>query len=407
MNISARGPSVCVIALLASLAIASPASDLVYAASVYWLPTSPSDWSATSSWSDSAVPTLSDSVYIVNGGTATISQPAETCSYITLGGAGNGAIKMLSGSLTEISIVFGEQIGNSSPGSFLQSGGTHTIATGLLLGNAGGATGTYILSAGSLAVANLDVGNAAPGNFSQSGGTCSISSELDEGVSPGSSGIYTLSGSGLLIANQEVIGDTTAGTLTQSGGTNSVAKGLVLGQNEGATGTYNLNGGLLIVGSGGLTVESGGSGSLNMNGGTLHSGTSFASNVPVSIGAGSNAVFDIGSGTMTLSAGLGGSGKLTKSGAGVLVLSSTNSFSGGTTVNSGTLRVLSPSSLLSGSSLTVGSSASSYFGSPTVPVETSIGLQEVPEPSSLALLGFCAIGIVGWLRLPRRFTVIA
>ena len=218
-----------------------------------------------------------------------------------------------------------------------------------------------------------------------------------------------MSGSGLLIASQEIVGDVTAGTVSQSGGTNSVSNGLVFGQNPGATGVYNLNGGLLnVYGSLNMRARTG-SGLLNMNGGTLHSGRArLQAACPSSIGPGSEcAVFDIGNGTLTLSAGLSGSGKLTKSGAGVLVLSGTNGFSGGTTVNSGTLRVLSSKSLLSGSNLTVGSSASSYFGSPTVPCSAPVGLQEVPEPSSLALLGFCAISIVVGLRLSRRSIDIA
>jgi fibronectin-binding autotransporter adhesin len=402
MNISVRGPSVLMLALVASLA-SKGAAD---AASVYWAATSSSDWSATASWSGSAVPTSADSAFVVNGGTATITQPGETCSRLTLGGAGSGTIKLNSGSLIVSNAVYEELIGNASAGSFMQSGGTHSIAHVLYLGNAGGAIGTYVLSGGSLAVPTVDVGNSGPGSFSQSGGTCSISSELDEGVSTGSSGTYTLSGSGLLAAWQEVIGDEANCSFTQSGGTNSVASGLVLGQNQGATGTYNLNGGLLIVsGTDGL-IAGEGIASLNMNGGTLHSGASLATGVPVVIGPGSNAVFDTGSGTLTLSAGLSGSGKLTKSGSGVLVLSGTNSYSGGTTVASGTLRVLSSNSLLGGSSLTVGSSASSYFASPIVPFDAPGSLQAVPEPSTMALFGLCAIGIAGWLRLSRRSSVI-
>ena len=404
MNISFRGQGVLLFSLLAGVAIGGLTSDIGSAANVYWLATSSSDWSATSSWSGSASPTSSDSTFIVNGGTATITQSGEVCSYLTIGGTGSGTIKMNSGSLMENNFVYGEQIGNASPGSFLQSGGTHSIAPSLLLGNLGGATGTYALSGGSLSAPTVDVGNSGPGIFTQSGGTCSITSELDEGLSPGS-GIYTLSGSGLLAANQEVIGDQSSGTFTQSGGTNMVANNLVLGQSQEASGIYNLNGGLLIV-SGSLTTVAG-SAAFNMNGGTLHSGTSFTNTVPVSIGAGSNAFFDTGSGTMTLSAGIGGSGKLIKSGAGVLVLSSTNSFSGGTTVNSGTLRVLSPNSLLSGSNLTVGPNAIAYFGNgPIVPQGDLGGLQEVPEPLSLTLFGFLAIGIACWLRLSRRPSVI-
>ncbi len=400
MNISLRGSIVLPLALV----FACFTGNVVKAGNTYFAVTSSSDWSVASSWSGTAIPTSSDFVYIVNGGTAAITQAGPVCSRLTLGGSGNGTIKMTSGSLIIIDPIYEEFIGNASPGNFVQSGGTHSVAHVLSLGNLGGATGTYSLSGGSLAVPTLDVGNSGPGIFTQSGGTCSISSELDVGISPGS-GTCTLSGSGLLVAVQEVIGDQDSGIFTQSGGTNTVSNKLVVGQNEGASGTYNLNGGLLIV-TGSLTT-SGGSAAFNMNGGTLQGGAYFTSTVPVSIGPGSNAYFDVGSGTMILSGGVNGGGKLTKSGAGVLVLSNTNNFSGGTVVNSGTLRVLSPYSLLSGSNLTVGPNAMTYFGSgPIVPQGDSGGLQEVPEPSSLALLGFWAVGIGGWLRRSRRSSVI-
>jgi autotransporter-associated beta strand protein len=401
MNSSVRGASVLALALVASLV-----AKVAPAANQSWVASSMGDWSVGSYWSGNLTPTGSDAAYIGNGGTATITQPGMTCSGLTLGGAGSGTIAMNGGFLSvgnATTSTYLESLGNAQPGNFIQSGGTHSIYLGLALGD-GTASGSYVLTGGSLAAPNINIGNNGSGSFTQSGGTCWISNQLDEGVSlDGGNGVYVLSGSGLLVARQEVIGDVTSGTFTQSGGTNSVSGGIVLGQGIGASGTYNLNGGLLSISSSrGLTAGTGGNAVFNMNGGTLHSGTSVAASVPISIGSGSNASFDTGSGTMTISAGINGSGKLTKTGTGALILSGTNTYSGGTVVTAGTLRVVNRNSLPSGSNLTIGTSASAYFGSPIVPDESLDGLVAVPEPSTLALFGFGAIGLVGWLLSSRR-----
>ena len=58
----------------------------------------------------------------------------------------------------------------------------------------------------------------------------------------------------------------------------------------------------------------------------------------------------------------GGSAALTLSGNGELILSGTDSYSGGTTVGGGTLDVLDSAALPDGSALTVGSGATLIFG---------------------------------------------
>jgi autotransporter-associated beta strand protein len=67
-----------------------------------------------------------------------------------------------------------------------------------------------------------------------------------------------------------------------------------------------------------------------------------------------NAVFDVDSGdTLTISGGVGGSGGVTKNGTGTLVLSGSNTFSGATVVNAGTLNAANASALGTSSTITV------------------------------------------------------
>ncbi len=59
--------------------------------------------------------------------------------------------------------------------------------------------------------------------------------------------------------------------------------------------------------------------------------------------------FDVGSGAATQSGALSGSGSIIKTGAGTLTLAATHPFSGGTTINAGTLAVSAVNQLGSGS----------------------------------------------------------
>jgi autotransporter-associated beta strand protein len=107
------------------------------------------------------------------------------------------------------------------------------------------------------------------------------------------------------------------------------------------------------------------------------------------------------SGSLTVSGNLsdGGLGKsLTLDGGGELILSGKNSYRGGTVVNDGTLVLTSNSSLLDGSSLTVGAGGTFIFNSLAAgsPVTPSASVVAVPEASTLMLLGVGVIGLLGW-----------
>jgi len=94
----------------------------------------------------------------------------------------------------------------------------------------------------------------------------------------------------------------------------------------------------------------------------------------------------------------GGSRSLTLSGDGQLILSGSNTYTGGTDVVGGTLVVTSNAALADGTSLTVGTGASAIFGGAAVPQTAAA----VPEPGTLMLLGAGAIVLLGYTWCHRR-----
>ena len=105
------------------------------------------------------------------------------------------------------------------------------------------------------------------------------------------------------------------------------------------TGATTVTGGTLSVAAD--TNLGATSSTLTLDGGTLQvTGTAFnstARNIALGSAGGSFDIADAGN-TFTLSQALGGTGSLTKLGSGTLVLSGANTYTGGTTINAGTLQ---------------------------------------------------------------------
>jgi hypothetical protein len=338
--------------LLASWSVAIPAA---LGASVYWQASS-GDWSLASNWSGS-LPSTSDAVYVVNGGTVTVSKPGERYGTLSLGsGAGSGTVQMTDGNLSS---VWNQNVGDSGTGTMNQFGGTNSVNT-LNIGYGVGGYGTYSLSgSGSLSTRNEYSGYAGVGTLIQSGGTNTITSALNLGNFSGSTGMYNLSGIGRLSVKNVYVGTSGTGAFLQTGGTDSIASYLYVGSSLNGNGSYSLSGGLLsasseyigYTGTGDFT-QSGGShgisGSLYLgysanSGGTYNlsgNGQLSAANEYVGFASGNAARFDQLGGTNTTSVlSIGSSGVYTLAGGTLQVNSSvsnqgtfTGSFTTGTLV---------------------------------------------------------------------------
>jgi autotransporter-associated beta strand protein len=200
------------------------------------------DWSDTSPcpWSLGVEPTSSDTAYITNGGTATISQSDETCKFLRIGGANTGTVEMNGGSLTAR-----ETVGDTGTGTFIQTAGTNTTPD-LYLGRHTSGKGVYQLSGSGQLIASDGelMGNGGTGSFIQTGGINKCRYLLfGDGSYYGAtnaSGSYDLSGTGQVIVEEiEEIGIYGSGTFNHSGGTNSAFL-LYLGKYQGFSGSYNL-----------------------------------------------------------------------------------------------------------------------------------------------------------------------
>jgi autotransporter-associated beta strand protein/T5SS/PEP-CTERM-associated repeat protein len=214
---------------------------------------------------------------------------------LTVASAGATSVFQLDGgSLSSLSSTIGtgvSDIGNQdvSNGSARINGGTWTTTNGLVLGAAGG-TGSLTLAGGAVSSGSGTIGDdlGSTGSADVTGGTWTNSGDL------------TVGGAG-------------SGTLSMSGAGTVIVGGTLF---RGTGGTINLSsGGTLQIGNGGNSGAI--SESLTTNG-TL--------------------VFDR-SDTYDHLHEIDGSGSVVKEGSGTLILSTSNFWSGGTTINGGALEV--------------------------------------------------------------------
>ena len=99
---------------------------------------------------------------------------------------------------------------------------------------------------------------------------------------------------------------------------------------------------------------------------------------------------------------------LTLAGPGALILSASNTYSGGTTVTSGTLMATTAGAIPDGTSLTVGAGGASIFGGPAqgaAAVSGGAAVSAVPEPGTLLLLTIAGIAAAAAAWRKRRASI--
>ena len=307
-------------------------------------------------------------------------------------------------------------------------------------------TGATTVNAGTLlatTTASLP-GYSTPGMVSVAGGAV-LAVQTGSGTSGWSSGqIDSLWNNATWAGKTAVLGiDTTNGNFTYASnitqalglaklGTNTL---FLTGSNTYSGGTTITAGTLAVassanLGTGGLTFSGSGAGLLDIIG-----STAFTSNSTVTLSQNGTIQQDDSAGA-ALSGPISGPGSLTKTGSGWLGLSGTNTYTGGTTVSSGTLQILSSGAFPGGgliiatdgalildsdsplqSLATEGGLAISPPGgssdpalslisalsTPVVPAVTpQLALNSVPEPGTLVLLLAAGGGGLLWHVRRRR-----
>jgi fibronectin-binding autotransporter adhesin len=176
------------------------------------------------------------------------------------------------------------------------------------------------------------------------------------------------------------ITSTTAQTLPTTGGV-TLSGGTLAGPASGNSsyGAFYATG--LTIDATGHSFITGGLNTVNINGGSMLTLAPTA-----------------GTDSLAVTGQVVGGGTLATSGDGTVLLSGTNSFTGGTEVESGTLVIQNNEALVDGSSLTVGSA--SAFQAPVVPAPAPVAA--VPEPGTMTLLVAAAVAGLGLWR--RKFS---
>ncbi|MEM5471206.1 autotransporter domain-containing protein [Hoeflea sp. AS60] len=327
---------------------------------------------ANSSW------TTSGDIYLgLNSATGTLTVSnggAVTADYVSIGGlSGTGHVYLDGGSLSTTSRV---AIGVNGTGFLTLSGGstltvvsgTGTIRVAENIGdngtlNIGAAAGDTAVAAGTINAANIRLRGSSSKIVFNHTGTDYV---LDEDIF-GDGTIEHYAGTTILTG-----ANTNSGSTTIFGGTLQIGNGGTTGSFGGnitnnAALIFNRSDALAYAGdmSGTGSLTKSGAGTLTLTGTNTHTGGTTISAGTLQIGDGgtsgsisgditNNAALAFNrSDALAYAGDISGTGSLAKSGAGTLTLSGTNTYTGGTTVEVGTLRAGSAGAFAANTAFTV------------------------------------------------------
>lgn len=296
--------------------------------------------------------TINNGVFALNSGAPTSVNVNASGAAFDISGASSGIttgdLSGVSGSLLHLgarTLTFGTSTSTSflgtidGTGSLVKQGsGTFTLTgTNTFNGGVQFKAGTIAVGSNSALGTGTLTFNTNDGNILQAASTVSLTN------------LITLTKNGVIDTNGQTL--TLGGVISGSGSgtgsslTKTGAGTAILTASNTYTGSTELNQGILSVA--GSSNLGGAATGVVFNGGTLAvTGTSTFTHPASLISSGT---YDIASGTITTWQGaISGNGTLTKTGAGTLVLSTSNSYLGGTTLNQGTLSIQNDGSLGSG-----------------------------------------------------------
>jgi fibronectin-binding autotransporter adhesin len=226
--------------------------------------------------------------------------------------------------------------GTTSAINAANTSGTNTIDAPLVLSGAAAATQTFTQASGGTLVVNGVISSTNAVTLAIAGaGTVQFA-----GVNT-YSGATTISGGILNIRNSSALGSTAAGTTVNSGATLQLQGGISVGAETltiNGTGATGQNGALVNVSGNNSyagVITLGSASTIDSDAGTL----TLSANI---VTGGFATTFD-GSGNITHSGKITGSGSLVKNGSGTLTLAANNTFTGGATINGGTAAIVAGS----------------------------------------------------------------
>jgi autotransporter-associated beta strand protein len=321
---------------------------------------------------------------IATGGTLNLSgvlSSVDATRTLTVAGGGTTIFSGNNTYTSATNVTVGTLIAASNNALGTNASGT-TVSSGATLGFQGGINYS---TTEALTISGVGVGSAGAvenvSGVNSFAGTITLAAASTVGSA---SGTLTLSGAITAGANLLTVtgaGDTTfSGIVSGSAGLTKTGAGTltVSGVNT-YTGGSTINAGTVVINSASSLGNT--SGGLTLNAGTLKVATGFTTTRTITLGDAASTISVDPAQTFTVGTAIGGTGSLTKAGTGTLTLTAANTFSGQTTVTSGTLSANADSALGSTTKITVNTGGSLLLGASTA------GSNRIGNSAEIALAG--------------------